>query len=65
MLAKALNNAKSLDRKEIADAFLTIQNMDTISGTISYRAADLPDVYRSDPILVQLGENGRLLRWGN
>jgi len=65
VLAKALNAAVSMDRKAIADSFLTLKNVETISGTITYRTQDLPDVYRSDPILVQLGDNGRLIRWGN
>jgi len=39
--------------------------METVSGLISYRKEDLPDVYRSEPVLVQLGENGKMLRWGN
>ncbi|MBM3505018.1 MAG: ABC transporter substrate-binding protein [Alphaproteobacteria bacterium] len=64
VLAKILNNAKSLSRQDVADAFMTINSMETISGTISYRKQDLPDVFRSEPILVKLGENGRLERWG-
>ena len=64
VLAKVLENAKSLDRKDIADAFLSIKDMETISGTITYRQESLPDVYRSVPILVKLGENGSLDRWG-
>ena len=31
----------------------------------SFRAQDLPDAIRSEPILVRLGENGKLERWGN
>ncbi len=65
VLAHVLNVAKSLDRKDIADAFLTIKNMDTVSGKITFRPEDLPDVYRSEPILVQLIENGKMVRWGN
>lgn len=63
VLAKILDNAKSLDRKDIADAFLTIKNVETISGTVSFRPQDLPDIYRSEPILVQIGENGSLVPW--
>lgn len=65
VLAHVLNTAKSLDRKDIADAFLTIKDMETVSGKITYRPEDLPDVYRSEPILVQLVENGQMVRWGN
>ncbi len=64
VLARVLENAKSLDRKDVSDAFLTITDMDTISGMVSFRSQDLPDAYRSEPILVRLGENGRLERWG-
>ena len=60
-----LENAASLDREDVARAFLTVKDMETISGTVSFRAEDLPDAYRSEPILVRLGENGRLERWGN
>ena len=64
VLATVLENAASLGREDVADAFLTVKDMDTISGTVSFRAEDLPDAYRSEPILVRLGENGRLERWG-
>ena len=64
VLATVLENAASLGRKDVADAFLTVKDMDTISGTVSFRAEDLPDAYRSEPILVRLGEDGRLERWG-
>ena len=65
VLATVLENAASLDREDVARAFLTVKDMETISGTVSFRAEDLPDAYRSEPILVRLGENGRLERWGN
>lgn len=65
MIARILNNAKSLSRKDISDAFMTIQNVESVSGTISYREDDLPDIYRSEPILVELVENGKMKRWGN
>jgi branched-chain amino acid transport system substrate-binding protein len=64
LLARILNNAKSLSREDISDAFMSIQNVETISGSVSYRQQDLPDIYRSEPILIKLDENGRLLRWG-
>ena len=64
-MAHVINTAKSLNRKDLADAFLAIKDMETVSGLISYRKEDLPDVYRSEPVLVQLGENGKMLRWGN
>ena len=65
VLATVLENAASLGREDVANAFLTVKDMETISGTVSFRAEDLPDAYRSEPILVRLGENGRLERWGN
>lgn len=64
VLAQVLESAKSLSREDIAQAFLEIEDMETISGTVSFRSQDLPDVYRSEPILVRLGENGELNRWG-
>ena len=64
MIARILDNAKSLSRKDISDAFMTIQNVESVSGTISYREDDLPDIYRSEPILVELIENGQMKRWG-
>ena len=63
VLAKILDNAKSLDREDIADAFLSVKDMETISGTVTFRPQDLPDIYRSEPVLVQIGENGSLKRW--
>lgn len=65
VLATVLENAASLGREDVSNAFLTVKDMETISGTVSFRAEDLPDAYRSEPILVRLGENGRLERWGN
>jgi branched-chain amino acid transport system substrate-binding protein len=64
VLAKVLESAKSLSREDIAQAFLDVQDLETISGTVSFRSQDLPDVYRSEPILIRLGENGELNRWG-
>lgn len=65
LLAKILANAKSLGRKDIADAFLTIQNVETISGTVSFLPEHLPDIYRSKPVLVKLDDKGRLELWGD
>lgn len=64
VLKRVLDSAASLSRKDIADAFMKVQNVETISGTVSYRADSLPDIYRSEPILIRIGENGRLQRWG-
>ena len=64
VLKRVLDTAGSLSREEIAKAFMKIQGVETISGTVSYRADALPDIYRSEPILVRIGENGRLARWG-
>jgi branched-chain amino acid transport system substrate-binding protein len=63
MLATVLNNAKSMSRKDIADAFMTIQNMEFITGTVGYKKDELPDAYRPKAVLVKLGENGRLIAW--
>lgn len=65
VLATVLETAKSLSREDIAAAFMTIQDLETISGTVSYRTEDLPDVFRSEPILVEIGENGSMRRWGS
>lgn len=59
-----LDSAESLSREDIAKAFMKVQGVETISGTVSYRADALPDIYRSEPILVRIGEKGRLARWG-
>ena len=64
VLKRVLDSAASLSREDIAKAFMTVQGVETISGTVSYRADSLPDIFRSEPILVQIGENGRLGRWG-
>ena len=63
VLVRILNNAKSLSRKDIAEAFMTIKDVETISGTVSYRASDLPDIYRSKPVMVKIGEKGKLNKW--
>ena len=63
MLALILERAKSLGREDIAMAFKTIQGLETVSGTVRYRDEDLPDIYRSTPVLVQLGANGTLVPW--
>ena len=52
-----------MSRKDISDAFTNLKDFETVSGTIEYRSQDLPDVYRSVPVLVQLGDNNRLLSW--
>jgi ABC-type branched-subunit amino acid transport system substrate-binding protein len=62
-LAAVLNNAKSLGRKDIADAFMTVQNLEGVSGVAKFRKQELPDIYREKPVLVQLGDNGQLLPW--
>ena len=62
-LAQVLDNAKSLGRKDIADAFMTVQNLEGVSGVARYRKQELPDIYREKPVLVQLGDNGQLLPW--
>ena len=64
VLKRVLDSADSLSRKDIAAAFMKVHDVETISGTVSYRADSLPDIYRSEPILIRIGENGRLRRWG-
>ena len=44
-------------------AFKTIQNYETVSGTVQYRDQDLPDIYRTKPVLITLGKNGTYLPW--
>ena len=63
MLAVVLDKAESLSREDIAASFMNIQGMEFITGVGSYRTEDLPDMYRSEAVLVQLGEGGRLLPW--
>ncbi len=64
VLKRVLDSAASLSREDISKAFMKVQGVETISGTVSYRADSLPDIFRSEPILVQIGKNGRLGRWG-
>lgn len=64
VLKRVLDSAASLSREDIARAFVEVQDVETISGTVSYRADSLPDIYRSEPILIRIGENGRMERWG-
>ena len=65
VLKRVLESAASLSREDIAEAFMTVQDVETISGTVSYNADSLPDIYRSEPILVRIGESGQLERWGH
>ena len=64
VLRRVLDSAASLSREDIAEAFMTVQDVETISGTVSYRTESLPDIFRSEPILIRIGENGQLERWG-
>ena len=61
ILARVLNNSKDLSRESIKQAFLAIRDLDSISGKVSW--LEVGDVVRSQPILVQLGDNGVLLPW--
>ena len=61
VLAHVLNNAKDLSRAAIRESFLTVKGMDTISGTIEWDGVG--DVRRPAPILVQVGDNGKLRQW--
>ena len=57
VLAHVLNDASSLDRGAIRDAFLKIKNFETISGTITWTQPG--EVTRAKPVLVQVMEIGR------
>lgn len=61
VLAHVLNQAKDLSRASIRQAFLDVKGLDTISGTIEW--AEVGDVQRPAPILVQLDGNGKLRQW--
>ena len=39
VLAKVLNEAKSLSREDLKNAFLGVRNMETISGVVSWNNA--------------------------
>ena len=62
VLADILRSVEDVNnREQIRDAFLTIKNRETISGTISWE--EVGEVTRSNPILVKMHENGVLKRW--
>jgi branched-chain amino acid transport system substrate-binding protein len=62
VIAEVLNKAKSLERKDIADAFNTIKNYDTVTGAVSWGGA-FGEAERNNPTLITIGDNGKLLRW--
>ena len=61
VLAHVLNTAKSLKREDIVQSFLKIKDLQTISGTITWNNSG--DVFRPEPILVQLGDKGVPRLW--
>ncbi len=64
ILRGVIDSAASLSREDIAEAFMKVRGVETISGTVSYRTEHLPDIYRSEPVFIRIGTNGRLERWG-
>ena len=61
VLAKVLNEAKSLSREDLKNAFLGVRNMETISGVVSWNNAG--DITRDKPVMVQVSDNGILIPW--
>ncbi len=61
ILAKILNDAPELTREAVRDGFLKIKNLETISGTVSW--PEVGDIYRPEPIIVQIKDNFILERW--
>jgi ABC-type branched-subunit amino acid transport system substrate-binding protein len=61
VLAKVLNEAKSLLREDIKNAFLGVQNMETISGVVRWN--DVGDITRDKPVMVEVSDNGILIPW--
>jgi branched-chain amino acid transport system substrate-binding protein len=61
VLAHVLNDASSLDRNAIRDAFLRVSDIETISGTITWTKPG--EVTRAKPVLVQVGDDDVLKTW--
>jgi len=61
VLAHVLNNAASLDRGAIRDAFTKVRDLQTISGDITW--TEPGEVKRSKPVLVQIGDDDVLKTW--
>ncbi|MSP52445.1 MAG: ABC transporter substrate-binding protein [Alphaproteobacteria bacterium] len=62
ILAQVLRGVKDPnDRKEIQQAFMQIKDLETISGKVSWPKDG--DAVRSQPIFVQLDQNGILKNW--
>ena len=61
VLAHVLSTASDLTPEAIRDAFLAVDGLETISGTVTWDAVG--DVRRPAPILVRLDGNGKLLQW--
>lgn len=61
VLAHVLNNAPDLSRESIRKGLLAVDGLETISGTISW--PEIGDVVRTQPVLVQVGDNGVLMPW--
>ena len=61
VLAHVLSTAGDLSPEAIREAFLAVDGLETISGTVTWDAVG--DVRRPAPILVRLDGNGKLLQW--
>lgn len=61
VLARVLNNAPSLAPDDLVKGFLSIKNLETVSGVVSWNSVG--EIDRDKPVLVQLGDNGVLLPW--
>ena len=61
VLAHVLSTAGDMSPEAIREAFLKVDGLETISGTVTWDAVG--DVRRPAPILVRLDGNGKLLQW--
>ena len=61
VLAHVLNTASALSREAIRDSFLHVKDLETISGTVTWKAPG--EVTRSKPVLVQIGDGGIIKTW--
>lgn len=61
VLAHVLNQASSLERGAIRDAFEKVRDLETISGTITWTKPG--EVSRKKPVLVQIGDDDVLKTW--
>ncbi|MBM3571553.1 MAG: amino acid ABC transporter substrate-binding protein [Alphaproteobacteria bacterium] len=61
VLAHVLNSAAALTREGVRDAFNKVRDLETISGSITWKEPG--EVSRSKPVLVQVGDAGVLKTW--